>query len=114
MRTGSGQADHPPAAGQQGEPAISSPCADTWLVAWHSDLAAWLDQLGWLRTVSDWLTGVLGPFRERYQDNLVIELLHGGRWVGHPLHPALSDLPIGLWAGVMVLDATDQIGRAHV
>jgi nitrite reductase/ring-hydroxylating ferredoxin subunit len=34
--------------------------------------------------------------------------LHGGRWAGHPLHPALSDLPVGLWAGVMVLDAADR------
>ena len=108
MRTGSGQADDPPAAGQQAEPAISSPFATIRWIAWHSDLAAWLERLGWLRTLSDWLTGVLGPFRERHQDNLVVELLHGGRWVGHPLHPALSDLPIGLWAGVMVLDATDR------
>jgi nitrite reductase/ring-hydroxylating ferredoxin subunit/uncharacterized membrane protein len=108
MRTGSGQADDPPAVGQQAEPAISSPCATTRWVAWHSDLAAWLDRLGWLRTLSDWLTGVLGPVRERHQGNLALELLHGGRWVGHPLHPALSDLPIGLWAGVMVLDATDR------
>ena len=108
MRTGSGQADDPLAAGQQAEPAISSPLAATQWAAWHSDLAAWLDRLGWLRTLSDWLTGVLGPVRERHQDNLVLELLHGGRWVGHPLHPALSDLPIGLWAGVMVLDATDR------
>src|SRR6516162_9991599 len=102
MRTGSGQADDPP-AGQQAESAASSPFAATRLVAWHSDLAAWLDQLGWLRTLSDWLTGVLQPVRERHQDNLALELLHGGRWMGHPLHPALSDLPIGLWAGVMVL-----------
>ena len=108
MRTGSGQADDLPAAGQQAEPAVSSPFATTWLVAWHGDLAAWLDRLGWLRTLSGWLTGVLGPVRERHQDNLVLELLHGGRWVGHPLHPALSDLPIGLWAGVVVLDATDR------
>jgi nitrite reductase/ring-hydroxylating ferredoxin subunit/uncharacterized membrane protein len=108
MRTGSGQADDPPAAGQQAEPATSSPFATTRWVAWHSDLAEWLDRLGWLRTLSDWLTGVLGPVRERHQGNLVLELLHGGRWVGHPLHPALSDLPIGLWAGVMVLDATDR------
>ena len=108
MRRGSGQAGDPAAAGQQGEPAISSPSATTWLVAWHGDLAAWLDRLGWLRTLSDWLTAVLGPVRERHQDNLVVELLHGGRWAGHPLHPALSDLPIGLWAGVMVLDATDR------
>jgi nitrite reductase/ring-hydroxylating ferredoxin subunit len=108
MRTGSGQAGDSPAAGQQAEPAIGSPSTTPRWVAWHSDLAAWLDRLGWLRDLSDWLTGVLGPFRERHQDNLALELLHGGRWVGHPVHPALSDLPIGLWAGVVVLDATDR------
>ena len=108
MRRGSGQADDPPAAGQQAGAAISSPFGTTRLVGWHSDLAAWLDRLGWLRTLSDWLTAELGPVRERHQDNLALELLHGGRWVGHPLHPALSDLPIGLWAGVVVLDATDR------
>ena len=108
MRTGSGQAGDPPAVGEQAERATSSPFAAPRWVAWHGDLAAWLDQLGWLRTLSDWLTAELGPFRERHQDNLALELLHGGRWVGHPLHPALSDLPIGLWAGVVVLDATDR------
>jgi nitrite reductase/ring-hydroxylating ferredoxin subunit/uncharacterized membrane protein len=108
MQRGSGPADDPPAAGQQAEPAISAPFDATRLVDWHGDLADWVDRLGWLRTLSDWLTGALGPVRERHQDNLVLELLHGGRWVGHPLHPALSDLPIGLWTGVMVLDATDR------
>ncbi len=108
MRAGTGQAGDPPAAGQQAGAAVSSPPAAPRWAGWHGDLAAWLDRLGWLRTSSDWLTGVLVPFRERYQDNLFLEALHGGRWVGHPLHPALSDLPIGLWAGVMVLDATDR------
>src|ERR1700728_2150046 len=108
MRAGSGQADDPSAAGQQAEPALSSPSATTGLAAWHGDLAGWLARLGCLRSLSDWLTGVLGPFRERHQDNLVLELLHGGRWAGHPLHPALSDLPIGLWTAVMVLDVTDR------
>ena len=37
-----------------------------------------------------------------------LDLLHGGRWVGHPLHPALSDLPVGLWSAVTVLDAMDR------
>ncbi len=108
MRTGSGQADGPPAASQEAEPAVGSPLAATRLVAWHGDLVARLDRLDWLRTLSDQLTAVLGPFRERHQGNLVLELLHGGRWVGHPLHPALSDLPIGLWTGVMVLDTLDR------
>src|SRR4029077_1660828 len=108
MRAGSGQADDPPPAGQQAGPAASSPSAAPWLVDWHSGAAEWLDRLGWLRSLSDWLAGVVVPFREQHQDNLAVELLHGGRWAGHPLHPALSDLPIGLWAGVMVLDVTDR------
>ena len=108
MRTGSDQAGDPPAAGQQAEPGIGSPFAATRLVTWHGDLVASLDRLGWLRSLSDWLTGALDPVRERHQDNLVLELLHGGRWAGHPIHPALSDLPIGLWTGVMVLDVAGR------
>jgi nitrite reductase/ring-hydroxylating ferredoxin subunit/uncharacterized membrane protein len=78
------------------------------LVTWHHDLVSQVDQLSWLKDLSDWLNGVLGPLRERHQGNIALELLHGGRWVGHSLHPALSDLPIGMWAGVLVLDATDR------
>ena len=108
MRTGSDQAGDPPAAGQEAGLDIGSPFAATRLVTWHGDLVASLDRLGWLRSLSDWLTGSLDPVRERHQDNLVLELLHGGRWAGHPIHPALSDLPIGLWTGVMVLDVADR------
>jgi nitrite reductase/ring-hydroxylating ferredoxin subunit/uncharacterized membrane protein len=97
-----------PAATQQAEPATDPPSSATRLVTWHDDLVVWVDQLGWLRAVNDWLTAALVPFRERHQDNLALELMHGGRWVGHPLHPALSDLPIGLWTGAMVLDITDR------
>jgi nitrite reductase/ring-hydroxylating ferredoxin subunit/uncharacterized membrane protein len=108
MRPGSGQAGDPPAVTQNAEPATSPASATARLVTWHGDVVAWVDRLGWLRTLNDWLTAVLGPFRERHQDNLVLELLHGGRWAGHPVHPALSDLPIGLWAGATVLDATER------
>jgi uncharacterized membrane protein len=27
-----------------------------------------------------------------------------GKWLGHPLHPMLTDLPIGFWTSGMVLD----------
>jgi uncharacterized membrane protein len=27
-----------------------------------------------------------------------------GTWLGHPLHPMLTDLPIGFWTSAMVLD----------
>ena len=73
---------------------------------WHHDVVAQVDGWGWIRTLNDQLTAVLAPWRERYQDNPVLELMHGGRWLGHPLHPALSDLPIGVWTGSMLLDLT--------
>lgn len=33
-----------------------------------------------------------------------------GKWLGHALHPALTDVPIGLWTSAVVLDAVG--GRA--
>ena len=33
----------------------------------------------------------------------VKDVLHGV-WLGHPLHPALTDLPIGFWTSAFVLD----------
>lgn len=106
MREGNGQPDEPAAAARRAD-AAGPPLADR-LVTWHGDVVAQVDRLGWLRTLNDRLTAVLSPLRERYQDNLMLELLHGGRWVGHPLHPALSDLPIGLWTSAAVLDVTDR------
>ncbi|MGH3157852.1 MAG: DUF2231 domain-containing protein, partial [Streptosporangiaceae bacterium] len=107
MRPGSDRADDPQAADQKPGQANGSPPAATVLVSWHGDLLARLDRLGWLRTLSDQVAGWLVPVRERHQDNLVLELMHGGRWLGHPIHPALSDLPVGMWAGVVVLDLVD-------
>jgi uncharacterized membrane protein len=31
-----------------------------------------------------------------------------GVWLGHPLHPVLTDVPIGAWTAAMVLDATTR------
>jgi nitrite reductase/ring-hydroxylating ferredoxin subunit/uncharacterized membrane protein len=32
--------------------------------------------------------------------------LHG-TWLGHPLHPVLTDVPLGAWTGALVFDALD-------
>ncbi|HVE95309.1 MAG TPA: DUF2231 domain-containing protein [Acidimicrobiales bacterium] len=32
------------------------------------------------------------------------EFLSGRSWLGHPLHPALTDLPIGFWTSALVVD----------
>jgi nitrite reductase/ring-hydroxylating ferredoxin subunit/uncharacterized membrane protein len=58
----------------------------------------------WLQTLDGGVAGVLQPLYDRHRDNLVVELMHGGRWAGHSVHTALSDLPIGFWSGALVLD----------
>ncbi|HKB81329.1 MAG TPA: DUF2231 domain-containing protein [Thermoanaerobaculia bacterium] len=34
------------------------------------------------------------------------DILHG-TWLGHPVHPALTDIPIGAWTMALVFDALD-------
>src|SRR5262245_44382041 len=36
-----------------------------------------------------------------------------GQWLGHPLHPALVHLPVGLWVSALVFDLFSQIGRGN-
>ena len=75
------------------------------LTTWHQELFAEVGRWRWLETLNDRVSAVLQPLYDRHRDNLAVELMHGGRWIGHSLHPALSDLPIGLWSGTLVLDA---------
>ena len=39
----------------------------------------------------------------------VKDLLHG-KWLGHPLHPALIDLPLGSWTLAAIFDALEVAG----
>jgi nitrite reductase/ring-hydroxylating ferredoxin subunit/uncharacterized membrane protein len=38
-------------------------------------------------------------------------VLHG-TWLGHPLHPALTDVPIGAWTTATALDSLEATGHA--
>src|SRR3954469_1916454 len=39
------------------------------------------------------------------------DLLHGV-WLGHPLHPVLTDIPIGAWSSAAILDLVPGTGPA--
>ena len=44
----------------------------------------------------------------------VKNFLHG-TWLGHPLHPALTDVPLGAWTAALALDAMESIsGRREL
>jgi nitrite reductase/ring-hydroxylating ferredoxin subunit len=80
------------------------------LGTWHQELFSGLEHWAWLHALNDRVSAVLQPLHDRYQGTLAVEALHGGRWLGHSLHPALSDLPVGLWSGTVLLDALGKDG----
>ncbi len=80
------------------------------MTTWHQDFFTAVEKWPWLATLNDSVSGVVQPVYDRFRGNLAVELLHGGRWAGHALHPALSDLPIGFWSSSLLLDVVSQDG----
>jgi nitrite reductase/ring-hydroxylating ferredoxin subunit len=74
------------------------------LTTWHRDLLATAQRMPWLTSLDEKVAAVVLPVYDRHRANLAVELMHGGRWAGHSIHTALSDLPIGFYAGTVVLD----------
>ena len=72
-----------------------------------------LEQQGWLDTAGDAITAVLDPLLNHPVGAVVKDFLHG-RWLGHALHPVLSDLPIGFWSASIVLDAVGESNAAGI
>jgi nitrite reductase/ring-hydroxylating ferredoxin subunit/uncharacterized membrane protein len=66
---------------------------------------------GWARPFGEfnrrWASALFRPISP------IKDLLHG-RWLGHPLHAALTDIPIGLLFGSVVLDLVNQPAAADI
>jgi nitrite reductase/ring-hydroxylating ferredoxin subunit/uncharacterized membrane protein len=69
-----------------------------------------IDRQRWLEPLADRLQSTLndtfaaaGPAGQE-----VADALHG-RWLGHPLHPVLTDIPIGCWTMAAVLDGLEEM-----
>jgi nitrite reductase/ring-hydroxylating ferredoxin subunit/uncharacterized membrane protein len=64
----------------------------------------------WLDPVGEKVQGAIAGMWESAGSagQLVKNFLHGV-WLGHPLHPVLTDVPIGAWSVTLALDAADTI-----
>ena len=60
---------------------------------------------GWMQRVGDAVQGLVGGVYRALKN-----LLHGT--LGHPLHPALADVPIGTWVVAVVADWISHVTRA--
>jgi len=79
----------------------------------HARVIERIEAQGWLETGAQWLGTALRPVRESRLGGHVFDMLHG-RLMGHALHPALSDLPIGLWAGAILLEVVGEPDPAAI
>jgi nitrite reductase/ring-hydroxylating ferredoxin subunit len=66
----------------------------------YAQIVAAVEEIPGLEPLSEWLVKALDPLTRR---RTLMDLLQG-RWLGHALHPVLSDVPLGLWTSVPVLD----------
>lgn len=60
---------------------------------------AWLERLA--NPIQQWL---LRFFGQPGQVNRKIKDMLNGTWLGHAVHPMLTDIPLGAWSGTMLLD----------
>ena len=65
--------------------------------------AVWADPVGKL---------FVAIFAALYKPVPIIKDLLNGVWLGHPLHPAITDVPIGAYVVALVLDLTGQRAAA--
>ena len=59
----------------------------------------WLDSLA--TPLQNWLLKLFG---QPGDPNRVVKNILNGTWLGHALHPVLTDIPIGAWSCTVVLD----------
>ncbi|GAA4436864.1 DUF2231 domain-containing protein [Pontibacter saemangeumensis] len=66
----------------------------------------------WLETAGDAIQpAVLNAFKAGGETGQAIKNALHGTWLGHPLHPALTDVPVGAWTTAAVLDGLELLGE---
>ncbi len=59
----------------------------------------WLDKLA--DPIQNWLLKIFG---QPGQPQRKLKNLLNGTWFGHPVHPALTDVPVGAWSATLLLN----------
>lgn len=74
-----------------------------------SIISDFIDQQPWLAPAEKALTAVATSTVDR-AGPLVRNFLHG-TWLGHPVHAAVTDVPVGAWSTAAVLDVIELAGE---
>lgn len=67
-------------------------------------LRNFVDEQAWLDAVGGPLEKYIGLVFQEAPNGKQIQNFLNGVWLGHPLHPMLTDVPVGAWTAGLVLD----------
>lgn len=70
-----------------------------------------IEKQEWLGKVGDAIQPtVINAFKAGGQSGQKLKDILHGTWLGHPLHPVITDVPVGAWTMAAVLDAVELAG----
>jgi nitrite reductase/ring-hydroxylating ferredoxin subunit/uncharacterized membrane protein len=98
-------------AGSRQRPRPTVPDTRSWL-------ERWIDDQGWLDGFGEWAQNVVNAVFKIPGGRTLEDLLHGTKPLGHPLHPALTDVPLGAftvmfladWAALLIRLVPGEVG----
>jgi len=71
-----------------------------------------IERQEWMAPVEDALQrAVAAAFKAGGNAGRAVKNFLHGTWLGHPLHPALTDVPLGAWTTALVFDTLDAGSR---
>lgn len=71
-----------------------------------------IERQDWLGTAGDAIQPVvIKAFEAGGETGQEIKNFLHGTWLGHPLHPVITDVPIGAWTTAAVLDGLELLGK---
>lgn len=73
----------------------------------------WIRRQRWMDAIAEAVQGAIGgAYGVLGRPGRTLKsLLHGTKLLGHPLHPAVTDLPLGAWGAAVVADWASHITR---
>lgn len=76
----------------------------------HRAVDRFLQTQRWLESLADFLQKVAGAIYRGAAGRALKSLLNG-TWLGHPLHPLITDVPVGAWTLAVLFDLIHLFNR---
>ena len=75
-------------------------------------IVAFVEKQDWLQPVQEAGENLVkSAYEAAGEPGIAIKNALHGVWLGHPLHSAITDVPVGSWTAACVLDALEAAGR---